>query len=152
MHLRWMPWIALVAVAGCFPSRSENFVCEHSTDCTEGRWCDRGFCVEGTDAAPTPDGGDCHSFSSQFFSACSIPPPGDALVLDQPGTYTYNTDFATLMDPASTPTHPPAQSPAGALLISVAPLTIAHGTTLRVVGAKPLLVASWSKITVDGVI
>jgi hypothetical protein len=148
-----MRWIAVVVLAGCFPSRSENYVCQQSTDCTDGRTCDRGFCVlSGADGA-VPDGGtDCHSFSSQYFSACSIPPPGDALVLDQPGTYTYNTDFATLMDPASTPIHPPEQSITAAVLISVNGLTIAHGTTLRVVGAKPLLVASWSKITVDGAI
>src|SRR5262245_14187459 len=154
MQLRRMRWIALVAFAGCFPSRSENYVCQQPTDCTEGRTCDRGFCVlsgGANDAAP--DGGaDCHSFSSQYFSACNIPPPGDALVLDQAGTYTYNTDFATLMDPASTPIHPPEQIAGPALLISVDSLTIAHGTTLRVVGAKPLLVASWSKITIDGAI
>src|SRR5262245_42830863 len=144
--------LALLSIGACFPTRSENYACHDTSDCTSGRTCDRGYCVLGADGGANTDAFDCASFTSSFFTGCSIPAPGPALDLTMPGTYTYNTDFATFMDPAGATIHPPDQIASGARLISVDSLTIASGTTLRVVGAKPFLIASWTSITVNGVI
>jgi len=58
--------VALLVVAACgFDRRSTEFACETMEDCTGGRVCDRGFCVEPggggpdgsiIDASPGPDG------------------------------------------------------------------------------------------------
>src|SRR5262249_17061245 len=127
----------------------EKFACNTTADCDPGRTCDRGYCVVGDGGG---SGVDCTTFTSQFFMACSIPQPGSGLDLNLAGTYTYNTDAGTLVDPNNGPIDAPSQSLTSARLISIDHLTIASGTTLRVVGAAPLLVASWSTVMVNGTI
>jgi hypothetical protein len=64
----------------------------------------------------------------------------------------YDTDLpGFVQDP---PVDPPAialaQGGTEAVLISVESLTVPEGTTLRAIGARPLLIASWSTIVIVG--
>src|SRR5262249_46357377 len=79
-------------------------------------------------------------------AGCDIPRPGEALAIT--GDQTYDTDEGTLSGGAA----PPSIVLAAGRVISVQSFSIATGATLRVVGSKPLLVASWSTLTVDGVL
>jgi hypothetical protein len=155
-------WAVAIAVAGCgFPRPSDEFVCETNADCTGGRVCDeRGYCVVSNsipDAPPgTPDGPafdaaiDCATFASRHFDACLLPAPAPALDLAA-GSYVLDTDAATLSGPAGTQTLPNRVEDAG-VVVSIAGLRVAVGATVRVIGSRPLIVASWSTIEVDGVI
>lgn len=144
----------LTLLAGCFPTRSQELTCDVTSDCDDGRVCEGGFCVAtGSDAGvDEPDAGDadaaafdCTQFSTKLFAGCDIPEPGAAIELTSDAT--YNTDTGTLDGVAV----PSADLPAGKL-ISIQALTIASGVTLRVIGTKPLIIASWSTIDVAGVI
>jgi len=93
-----------------------------------------------------PDGGfPCESFSAEHFDACMIPEPGP--VLTGSGTFDTTTGeldgvpvTSTMIDQGGTP----------ARLISVSGFTVPGGSTFRVVGSMPLIVASWTHITIDG--
>lgn len=43
--------VAVVALAGCVPSRTGELACSVTDDCKDGRICDRGFCVVAADVA-----------------------------------------------------------------------------------------------------
>ncbi|HEY1555737.1 MAG TPA: hypothetical protein VGF94_12955 [Kofleriaceae bacterium] len=104
-----------------------------------------------------PDGADapaeCATWHPHHFDACAIPAPSDGIDLD--GAWTFSTD--TGMFVGSGPT---AITPAGgnlvqldgptAYLISIESLKIETTGSLRVIGAEPLIVASWDTIEVDG--
>lgn len=154
----------LLVVAGCtvpgcsFPTPSEQYACEITTDCASGRVCDRGFCVLGeapADVLPdTIDARviDCTELGSRHFDACMLPAPTGGLDLSMPGVYTYNTAAATLTDPGGNVSTPPNLVVPSGRVISIDALAISAGTTLRAVGAQPLIVASWGSITVGGTI
>lgn len=157
-----MKWLALLALAGCsFPTPSAGYACETTLDCESGRVCSSGYCVLPIDETPIPDAPEtpidtpenvCTMFPSRHFDACMIPAPMGGLVLDLPGEYVYNTMATTLTDPNGVASIPVNQVIPSGRLISVDALSIAAGTTLRVIGDRPLIVASWSTITVDGAI
>ncbi|MBA2541486.1 MAG: hypothetical protein H0V17_17725, partial [Deltaproteobacteria bacterium] len=144
-------------LAGCFPTPSAALVCSIDSDCADGRTCESGFCVSSTDAGVepdttevTPDGAaafDCTPFTTRLFAGCDIPEPGAAIDVTS-GITTYNTDTGAL----STGTSPPSIDVTAGHVISVQKITIAAGATLRVTGSKPLILASWSTIQVDGTI
>jgi hypothetical protein len=114
------------------------------------------------DATPRPDvppGDPCLNWTPvpSHFDPCAIVDPEGGLTLDLPGTYTYDTNSGTLSPPGGgTPiSHASEVLMAPALnvrLISVDSFALGPNSTLRATGSIPLLVASWSTITVDGTI
>jgi hypothetical protein len=96
------------------------------------------------DAPPT-----CASWMPRHFDACAIPAPTGALAVSDG---VYDTDTGTLTDGESTSTPPSVTITQGdgtaARVISVDGFTVT--TSLRAVGSMPLIVASWSTITIEG--
>jgi hypothetical protein len=153
----------LATIAACgFPTPSEQFACETATDCEGNRECIGGYCV-----LPQPDGGGnggpdgppngtpdadyamlCMGWTAVHFDPCAIVHPSSALDLSTAGIYTYDTGTATLTDPGGGTSTPSNEMIASGRLISIEGLTIGAGVTLRVVGPSPLVLASWSTITV----
>ncbi len=86
------------------------------------------------------------------FDPCKIPDPVGALVLDMAGTYIYDTTAGTLERPDSTlvdhAAEPLANDIQESWLASVDRLEIQDGVTLRVVGDRPLVIASKGDILV----
>lgn len=151
--------IALVVamLAGCsFPRPSQEFACTTTDDCDSGRVCEQGFCVLGDAAVDSTDAPAfvCTDWSSvpRHFTPCDIPLPTGGLTLDMPGVYTFDTDTATLTDPVGGTSMPASQTIPSGKLISVSGLTVASGSVLRVNGTIPLVVASWTDITISGTI
>jgi hypothetical protein len=116
------------------------------------------------DADPTPDvlpDDPCLEWMPvpAHFVPCNIvlpaEPEGD-LTLTANGTYTYETDFGTLRDPQNALIAHARQELMDrdpvVRLVSVDSFTLGPNSTLRAIGTKPLLIASWSTITVDGTI
>ncbi len=150
---------SVLALAACsFPRTSDQFTCEVDTDCTGGRVCERGFCVIATDAAPvdTIDAPffDCTLWTPtpRHFDPCAIPQPAGPLTLDMAGTYTLDTATGMVTNPMGATSTPSSTTVASGFLLSVTQVSIAAGSTLRVVGDQPLIVASWTDIDVAGAI
>ena len=99
---------------------------------------------------------ECTLWNPHNFKSCSIPAPGDGLDLTA-GTWTLSTDSGVLTSPANvmtTPVNKPLTQGDGstAYLISIPSLTVEAGATLQVIGAEPLIVASWGSIMIAGTI
>lgn len=151
-------------LAGCFPTRTEGLQCVVTTDCDDGYACETGYCLP---AATTPDGSGpmidtpppseaCEEDwpgETTLFDPCEISDPGDAaVVLNQPGVYELNTNSYTITGP-STVSASIAPAPTGAYtLMSVYSLEITNGATLKITGTNPLIIASWTTITIGGTI
>jgi len=139
-------------LAGCFQTRSAELTCEVTADCDDDRVCDRGFCLAATDAgepdAEAADAAtfDCTPLTTRWFTGCDLPAPGEAITVTS-GVSTYNTDTGQLQGAAV-----PSTDIAGNHVLSVDSLTIASGATLRVIGSKPLIIASWSTVEIAGTI
>ena len=96
----------------------------------------------------------------QHFDPCEIKQqPVDALDLSSSGTYTLDTGTMTLSPPSgalidltlvTTSLNQPDN--VDAKILSVESLTVGVNTTLRVIGPAPLIVASWTTISVNGLI
>jgi hypothetical protein len=91
------------------------------------------------------------------FNPCAIPGPGGGdLTISTTGIWTYNTTTGELTSPSGGTTIPPSQVKSSAVppfrLLVVDKLTVGSSANLRVVGSMPLVVASWSTITVDGIV
>jgi len=102
-----------------------------------------------TDAPPVCSG---WGYNPLHFDPCLIVEPSGPLVLMPASSYTYNTDDGTLSGPG-------VANPATEVLTTVSPsvrvivvgrLEIPADTTLRVIGAMPLVVASWDDIDILG--
>ncbi|MCG8421777.1 MAG: hypothetical protein MJE77_27980 [Proteobacteria bacterium] len=108
------------------------------------------------DISPTVDGGDCDQWAPLHFSPCTAAKPISELILAIPGRYAYDTNTGQLIDPDGQAVEHSGESVAqdrGDLwLIAVHKLTIAANTELRAEGNRPLLIASWSTVSVDGTI
>jgi len=132
--------------------------CDESGGCAVSLDCDDGDatttddeCVSGVCTGTPP----ClWGYEPLHFDPCSIEVPSGPLLLTSGGKYTYNTDNGTL-------TGPNAVAPATEVLTSLDPevrlmivdrLEISAGTTLKVVGAKPLVVVSLDDIDIQGTI
>jgi len=94
----------------------------------------------------------CVNWTARHFTPCALPSPLGGLDLTMPGVYVYDTTTAVLTDPTGAPTMPASLVVLSGRVVSVDALTVRAGSTLRVVGVRPLIVASWSTIQVDGVI
>jgi hypothetical protein len=166
-----MPLIAIVGLvlglqAGCFfdPSgiagNEQTPDANPNADAPETPDASPGADAPGPDA-PGPDapGNLCQEWTPvpAHFTPCEIIAPQGGLSLDLPGTYTYDTDSGTLRPPGGGTPIPHASevltAPAPDIrLISVDSFALGPDSTLRATGSIPLLIASWSTITVDGTI
>ncbi len=152
--------LTTLPLAACsFPTPSEQYSCRTTDDCDDGRVCTQGYCVIGnvvdvdapmTDTAPPMI--DCTTFPARHFDACMIPAPTGALDLMTAGTYTFDTTAGSLLAPGGGASLPPSGVIANGRVVSVSSLTIGAGVTLRVIGANPLIIASWGTLDVAGTI
>ncbi len=143
-----------LALGACsFPRASDGLACETTDQCDDGRTCVDKFCVRGDDQPDAPADSarfDCTQWAAPaHFMPCDIPQPVGALELTE-GLYTFHTDTGVLDDPAGAPITVATQTIASGMLISVDKLTIETGSSLRVLGPVPMIVASWTDIEVRG--
>ncbi len=94
------------------------------------------------------------TFAPRYVDPCDLPVPTGELVLGD-GVWTYDTNSGALTDPDQDATFPASAllTPVGSAqlrVISADVITIAAGATLRVSGSRPLLLVSWSSVTIDG--
>jgi hypothetical protein len=114
--------------------------------------------VAAPDARLPPDPpDDCEAWMPRprHFDPCAIPAPSAELILTASGEYVYDTDDHTLTDPGGNDIAHASGEIAGAppvQVVSVDRFLVGANARLRVVGSKPLLVASWSEISVEGTI
>jgi hypothetical protein len=99
----------------------------------------------------------CESWQARHFMPCAIPPPMGGLTLTQANSpYKYVTSTGALTDKNGTvavaSTVITQTDSSMAALISVDSLTVETGALLSVTGDKPLIVASWGPIAIDGTI
>lgn len=150
--------LALVLSACSFPRSSSEFTCSITADCEGGRVCKEGFCVVGQDDAFVPP--DVPLFTCtdwmpapRHFDPCMIPLPTEQpLVLDMAGIYTYDTTTGELADPNGAPIAVNNGMVTAGHVLSVSSLTVGTGATLRVTGGTPLIIASWTDMTIAGAI
>jgi hypothetical protein len=120
--------------------------------------------IEAEEDGPAGDGGvgpdasvDCTwPFQPERFDPCAIPSPGEPLILG-PGEWWYDTNSGALTDPALD-----AWFPASALIVqpggveirvvSADAVDLQEGAILRATGKRPLVLVSWSDLTVAGVV
>ncbi len=96
----------------------------------------------------------CSTWQPTLFDACALAEPDSALSLG-PGLHFYDTDTGKLISPNGTRTFDAAHLQIGNVVvhaISLESLTVQAGAELRLVGKRPLLVASWSDATIAGLI
>jgi hypothetical protein len=150
--------LAATLLAACsFPTPSEEYACRTTDDCASDRVCTQGFCVLGNQPmdGPMTDADlsiDCTTFPARHFDACAIPQPSGDLRLTIAGSYTYDTTTGALLDPGGGSSLPPGGMFTNGRVLSVTSLYVAAGTTMRVTGSAPLIVAAWNTIEVDGTI
>ena len=109
----------------------------------------------GTPDAMLPDAMDpfCGwGYDPVHFDPCNDPPePLNPLVLDMPGVYEYDTgNGGVLTDPNGDPVMHDNSRPNNLRLVWASSVTIASGTTLRVFGNRPMVLASKSNLDVQG--
>jgi len=99
-----------------------------------------------------PAGDPCNewTFLPTEFDPCTIPDP--VLVTLGVETYSIDSDTGVLTGSISGPTNLPYQDVNGIGIVSVTELSVPTGATVRAVGTRPLVIASWSTITVSGTI
>jgi hypothetical protein len=151
-----MRGLALVAVMGCYhPAIPSGVHCTDSDHCPVGQTCQQGFCESG-DAAP-PDTIDAFAcpWVPRHFVSCDIPPPGPDITLTKDASpYELDTDAVTLLDKNKAPIAITSividQGGTPALVISLGSLTIEASATLRAIGMRPVIVAAFHAIEIDG--
>lgn len=157
-------------MVGCFdptynnPTCGPNGACPNGLTCnTSSMVCERGGGGGSDDAAV--DGAlvdapaECALWTPRHIAPCAIGAPKPPVVITAAASpWTYNTTAAggLLSDRtgavlASSVTVTQVDSSVVAVL-NVEALTVEAGATLFVVGPKPLVIASWSTIRVDGVV
>ncbi len=148
----WALLLALLAVSGCQSILGIGDVEPDELDAAVV--ADAMADAAPPDAAP-PDAIDCSLWvpASEHFDACAIPVPGRPLILDL-DEYEYDTSAPALRPVGGAPiAHQRATVMVGGievLLVSTESFTVMQNTRLRVIGDKPLLIASWNDITIDG--
>ena len=90
----------------------------------------------------------------KHFDPCLIGEPTmGGLDLAMAGTYTYDTTGAgTLTSPLGAQVAHQRTTASGAIIVDAVSFTVESGATLRVIGDKPLIIASWSAIAIVGTI
>lgn len=99
----------------------------------------------------------CQSWQAHHFAPCAIPPATGGLVLtaaDSPYRYSTTTGDLTDKNGTVTVTDTVIAQAGGtmAALISVSSMSVETNALLEVVGDKPLIIASWGTISIDGTI
>lgn len=95
----------------------------------------------------------CESWTPapHHFDPCAIGMPTTSLELSTPGTYTYDTTGnGTLTAPGGN--HPPHKVAIvnGALVVDVEMFTLGTEANLSVIGDKPLIIAAWDRLVING--
>jgi hypothetical protein len=160
--------LCLFGAAGCFnPQFPSGIVCGDNGACPGdltcnlvSQICERSSAADGSvsvdSTVPTVDANTldapaaCLAFESKHFDACSLPSPGAMALSD--GLWIYDTDSGVLLDPQGNPTSPPSVVDGDARILSIDSYTDTTNVFLRVIGSRPLIIASWSTIRVDGFI
>jgi hypothetical protein len=154
--------LAAVAAVGCYhPHPSSGAPCVTDEQCPASLTCIDGRCG-GSPADGGPDVSvdapvDCASWTAHHFDACAIPPPTPDLVLTAAGSpWQLDSSAVTLLDKDNNPVVVSFvaidQAGTSALVASVQSLTIESGATLRLIGVRPVIVASWGSIDIAGAI
>ena len=94
----------------------------------------------------------CKTWEPVHFAPCDVASPGEELVL-QRSQYRYDTDLGELDDGQVQIAHVNeiiSSEYGEIMLISVQSFHIAPNAELRVVGSRPLLIASWDRIEIAG--
>jgi hypothetical protein len=152
--------------------------CRDDTECVPELECAVGICVRGVCAYP-PDDSMCEAeietcdpssgcqllpglvsdvpvacadWAPGAFDACALPAPTLDLVLDRAGVWEYDTNREELTPPDTEAMSLPGTEISGALVLSLRSLQIDSPATLRVVGRRPIVLASFTTIEVDGVV
>ena len=93
----------------------------------------------------------CEAWSSRYFTPCRIPAPFGNLSITA-GTFTYDTSDGKLTDPSGIAIPQPSVVIDGVRLVSVNDLYVGAGATLRVTGDKPIAIAAWGGINIEGIV
>jgi len=104
--------------------------------------------------ASGPDAACAWSYLPIYFDPCASgnPEPNPALVLDEAGTYRYNTDTGTLTSPGDGAIATVDSTIGLARAMWVEGLAVEAPATLRVEGVRPLIIISTDNIAILGVI
>ena len=93
---------------------------------------------------------------ASWLDTCALPPPAGALILDGPGTYTYDTDSGELHDAQDERVDHTSVVVAGGegdvRVIVASAVTIGAGAELRATGDLPLAIHAHGDLIVDGAI
>ena len=83
---------------------------------------------------------------------CDLGLPQGSLELSTLGTYTWDTTLAKLSDPMGATVPVTSVDQPGALVANVDRFELAQGTTLRIAGSRPLIIAAWQTIEIAGTV
>jgi hypothetical protein len=161
--------VAITFASGCFNPTYNNPSCGPAGECPDGLTCNtEQQCVRSNgdggntldtfntvDTFVTDAPAACVQWKPHFFSPCEIGSPNGPITLTS-GIYTYNTTLGTLVDASSNAiahsTFTVDQGGTPAWGMNVTNLVVESNATLRVIGTKPLIVAAWGTIEIDGTI
>jgi len=107
----------------------------------------------GDDGGVTDDSGDapaCAAWQPQHVDPCTLVAPSAGLDLVATGTYVYDTGTRMLVDPTGTPVDHASEERAGLVVISADHLLVGPTSRLRAIGPRPLLVAAWTTMVIEG--
>jgi len=102
------------------------------------------------DAPAEASAPDCQGWRPHHFDPCTLTPSPVAFTTN----ITYDTDIPGFVEDAvpDPPTTILDQGGTPAVVIAVPSLLVPQGVVLRIIGARPLVIASFSTITIDGTI
>lgn len=90
------------------------------------------------------------SYAPVAFDPCDSPDQRSSLTLDEAGVYVYDTDSGSLTAPDTTQTVPPSTIDGGARVLWLDGFYVGASSTLRSVGAAPLVVAVFGDAAIAG--
>ena len=145
--------------AQCVGQGGENGACVTGscafgdTGCVSGWRYDESAAetIAGTCVGDTPPA-DCATWVPRHFAACAIPAPLGAIRISGDG-YVYDTDLGEFLGGPTLPhtSIVTAQSDGTTVrIISAMGFTLDPQVRLRVIGSLPLIIASWSDLTIAG--
>lgn len=104
------------------------------------------------DDGATIDAPECDAWNAQHFEPCQLASPSACLDLELAGSYVYDSDTRTLTDPSGAVIAHTSTDMTDSVLVSVDCLRVGVSSTLRAIGTRPLIVASWSTIEITGLV
>lgn len=136
----WGPLVALALAAGCGRVGFSEVTGDGSTTPLDAQ-----------DVAATDAPASCVDWSARHFVPCALPSPMGGLLIGS-GTWTYDTSTGVLTDPGGGASSPPSLVVASGRVLSVDTFGVVQAGTLRVVGDRPLIIASWDTMDIEGTI